>query len=121
MAPSVDLRDRALTSDIHDLLANDRRLAGLRLSVAVRGGVAHLLGAVRSDDERQLVRRLVGRMRGVHAVWDVLGTPEEPPSRVIDLGCGTTKRCWRATLLEGARRHRGAQAPEHPRLPRALE
>ena len=92
MSSLEELRDAILTRDVEDLLANDRRLVGVDISVRVRGGVAHLHGTVRSDDERQLVRRLVGRVRGIHAVWDVLLLPGESRPCILDLGCGSTKQ-----------------------------
>ena len=68
----------------------------------MRGGVAHLHGTVASREERRLLRAMVARIRGVHAVWELLRVADEPEPRCIDLGCGGTKQ--RATAL-GIDRH----------------
>lgn len=85
----VSPRDRALTEDVRDLLAHDGRLSGGEFSVSVHGGVAHLSGVARSAAERDLMRRVVGRVRGV---WDVLCLPGQGLPRVLDIGCGRTKQ-----------------------------
>jgi SAM-dependent methyltransferase len=95
MPTAAALRDAGLADDICDLLTHDERVCAREFTVTARGGVAHLWGRVRSDEERRLVRRLVGSVRGVHAVWDVLQVPGEPAPRVIDIGCGNKKqRSW---------------------------
>ncbi len=95
MCRAAELRDRLLTADIEDLLAHDRRVQGLELTVTVRGGVAHVAGEVPSEDLRRLLRQLIGRVRGIHAVWDVLRLPGEQTPCILDLGCGAHKqRAW---------------------------
>jgi hypothetical protein len=86
------LRDQALTEEILDCLAHDRRSSEHDLSINVRGGVAHISGRVRGDEDRRLLRRVIGRMRGIFAVWDLLQTSEDEPIRVIDIGCGSVKQ-----------------------------
>lgn len=92
MCRAAELRDRLLTADIRDLLAHDRRVQGIELAVTVRGGVAHVAGEVPSEDMRRLLRRLIGRVRGIHAVWDVLRLSGEGPPCILDLGCGAQKQ-----------------------------
>ncbi len=92
MSRADELIDQVLTADVQDLLAHDRRLAGVDLAVAVRGRVAHVNGVVVSEEERQLARRLIGRVRGIRAVWDLVRLAGEPPPRVVDIGCGPTKQ-----------------------------
>ena len=87
------LRDRALTDIVRDVLLADRRLDDIGLSVSVRGGVAHVEGETRFEEERQLVRQVIGRIRGIHAVWDLLAIRGGDPLRALDLGCGHTKQC----------------------------
>ena len=74
------------------MLSHHRVLSALALSVQVRGGVAHVRGAVASDRQRQQVRETIARVRGIHAVWDMLDVPGAEAHRVVDLGCGNTKQ-----------------------------
>jgi SAM-dependent methyltransferase len=86
-----DEGDEALTADLLDLLAHDRRTEALELEVAVHGRVAHVVGEVDDDAQRALVRALLRRVAGLHAVWDLLAVPGEP-LRVLDVGCGAHKQ-----------------------------
>jgi SAM-dependent methyltransferase len=86
------LRDQMLAGDIRDVLENHRRLQDYELSVTVDGGVAHVCGWVSSDEERQLLRQVIGRVRGIHAVWDVVRIPGEDTLCVVDIGCGNHKQ-----------------------------
>lgn len=49
-------------------------------------------GSVESAEERQLVRRTIGRVRGILAVWDVLPAAGEGQPRIVDIGCGRQKQ-----------------------------
>src|SRR3712207_9090292 len=53
------IRDEVLAEELRDRLAYDQRTAHLQLAIHVDGGVAHVDGAVGSEAERQLVRRLL--------------------------------------------------------------
>jgi len=86
------LRDRTLDADIADLRAHDPRLAGLDVAVRVDGGVVHLEGVVPAPADRACLRDLVGRLRGVHAVWDRVRVGDAPPLRILDVGSGGTKQ-----------------------------
>jgi SAM-dependent methyltransferase len=88
-ASPQDDADVALTLELADLLAHDRR--GVALPLAVRGRVAHVRGEVDSEEERQVLRRLLRRLSGVHAVWDLLSLPGQELC-VVDLGCGARKQ-----------------------------
>ena len=81
------LRDRALEASAADLLAHDARLAGLGVSAAFDGGVAHLTGEVDEPAPLRLVRELLGRLDGVYAVWDRVLVAGRAPL-ALDLGCG---------------------------------
>jgi SAM-dependent methyltransferase len=89
--PVSSLPDESLEEVVSDLLGNDRRTAGLDLKVRFDGGVAHIEGEVDSARDRDLVRELVGRLRGVNAVWERLRVAGVEP-RIVDLGCGVTKQ-----------------------------
>lgn len=89
---SLPTRDRALTRDLLDVLAHHTALYDHALSVLVRGGVAHVSGPVASTAERDLIRRVVARVRGIEAVWDVLRVGGDGALRVVDLGCGRQKQ-----------------------------
>src|SRR3954451_18227035 len=85
------LYDDGIAADALDVLANDRRTEHLDLSVTGSGGVLHVTGDVASEDERELVRRLLRRVGGVHAAWDLI-TVGDRELAVADIGCGATKQ-----------------------------
>jgi SAM-dependent methyltransferase len=76
---------------VRDVLAHDRRTEHLDLDVSGCGGVLHLAGTVADHAERDLVRRLVRRVGGVQAAWDLLSRPGEE-LRIADIGCGGVKQ-----------------------------
>jgi SAM-dependent methyltransferase len=86
------LRDQAIADDVRDLLDNYRGLQNHELSVSVDGGIAHVAGWVPSQRDRQLVRQLIGRVRGIRGVWDVIRIPGEDTPCVMDIGCGNHKQ-----------------------------
>jgi SAM-dependent methyltransferase len=83
--------DRHLTEAAGDLFAHDDRLRGSAVEVRFDGGVAHLTGDVRDGKELQLVRRLIGRLGGVLAVWARPRVGGRAPV-VLDIGCGEIKQ-----------------------------
>jgi SAM-dependent methyltransferase len=86
------LRDRWLEGVVHGLLEHDDRLHGLDGRVRFDGGVGHVEGRVRSQDERERLRETVCSLRGVHAMWDGLVVGDGRPLRILDVGCGSTKQ-----------------------------
>jgi SAM-dependent methyltransferase len=95
-----DLRDTAITAELRDALAHDARTAGLGLDVTVRGGVAHVIGAVDSPPQLAFVRRFLRRQAGLYAVWDRLAVAGRSPA-ALDIGCGGTKQVPEAVGLDG--------------------
>ncbi|GII20926.1 methyltransferase domain-containing protein [Planosporangium mesophilum] len=83
--------DRHLTESVHDLLAHDDRLRGVAVDVRFDGGVAHLGGDLRDGKELLLVRRLIGRLAGVLAVWSRVRVGGREPV-ILDLGSGEIKQ-----------------------------
>ncbi|SDZ28557.1 Methyltransferase domain-containing protein [Micromonospora pattaloongensis] len=81
--------DDWLTTTAADLLAHDGRLRGLAVRVRFDGGVAHLTGEVDDADDLRRVREAIGRLAGVHAVWDRIRVAGREPV-IIDIGCGDT-------------------------------
>lgn len=81
--------DAWLTGVAADLLAHDPRLNGLAVRVRFDGGVAHLTGEVDEAGQLRQVREAVGRLAGVHAVWDRVRVNGHDPV-IIDIGCGET-------------------------------
>lgn len=81
------LCDEDLTAAVGDLFTHDDRLRGLEVKGESDGGVVHLTGDV--DDEADLARarEVIGRLAGVHAVWDRVRVGGREPL-VLDLGCG---------------------------------
>ncbi|OPY63145.1 MAG: hypothetical protein A4E57_03834 [Syntrophorhabdaceae bacterium PtaU1.Bin034] len=86
-------RDRAIEADILQVVSGNVGISGVKdVRLWVDGGVAHLRGFVQNESEQFLLRRLVGMVRGVHAVWDLLERPGRRPLNVLDIGCGTYKQ-----------------------------
>jgi SAM-dependent methyltransferase len=83
--------DRHLTDAAGDMFGHDDRLRGLAVDVRFDGGVAHLGGDVGDNKELLLVRRLVGRLGGVLAVWSQVRVDGRAPV-VLDVGSGSTKQ-----------------------------
>lgn len=83
--------DQHLERAAADLLTQHARLAGLAIAARVDGGVAHLTGRVDSPGDLMVVRELLGRLAGVHAVWDRVHVAGRRP-RAVDLGCGDTRQ-----------------------------
>lgn len=93
-------RDKAITAELSDMLASHVSLGDLLLTFVVRGGVVHLRGKVPSEEVRRLVRRVIGRVRGIHAVWDTLLLQEQTDLQIIDIGCGAHKQIPWATGVD---------------------
>ncbi|GAA1797524.1 methyltransferase domain-containing protein [Planosporangium flavigriseum] len=83
--------DRQLTEAARDLLAHDDRLCGLAVDVRFDGAVAHLTGDVPDGKALLLVRRLIGRLDGVLAVWSRVRVGGRAPV-VLDIGSGDIKQ-----------------------------
>ncbi|MFY1632042.1 methyltransferase domain-containing protein [Solwaraspora sp. WMMB335] len=81
------LHDGYLTAAATDLLSADPRLRGLDVQLRFDGGVAHLSGELADDDELRRVRAAVGRLAGVHGVWDRVRVGARDPV-ILDIGCG---------------------------------
>jgi SAM-dependent methyltransferase len=92
MPPFPTPQDVAVSEDIEGALASHVVLRQAKIVVTVRGGVAHIRGHARGVEERDLIRRVVTRVRGVHAVWDSLPLPGDQRLRVLDIGCGDHKQ-----------------------------
>lgn len=90
-APRQRMIDEFLTESFAELLTHDDRLRGMALDVRFDLGVAHLTGEVDDEKELRLVRRLVGRLDGVLAVWSRVRVAGHTPV-IVDLGCGATKQ-----------------------------
>lgn len=97
--PWRQLRDATIAAELRDSLAHDPRTAGLELEVTVRGGVAHVAGALDSEEQRAFLRRFLRRQAGLFAVWDRLGIGGRP-AVVLDIGCGATKQVPEALGLD---------------------
>jgi SAM-dependent methyltransferase len=83
--------DRHLTEAAADLFAHDDRLRGIAVDVRFDGAVAHLSGDVRDGKELLLIRRLIGRLAGVLAVWSRVRVGGRAPI-VLDIGSGDAKQ-----------------------------
>ncbi|GGM71842.1 hypothetical protein GCM10012275_47930 [Longimycelium tulufanense] len=85
------LCDQLLTEAARELLEHDDRVRGLAIDIGFDGGVAHLTGTVDRPEQLSMLRELLGRLVGVHAVWDRVAVAGHRPV-VLDLGCGATKQ-----------------------------
>jgi SAM-dependent methyltransferase len=83
--------DSFLTEAYADLVKHDDRLRGVAVEVRFDRGVAHLTGEVADHCELRQVRRLVGQLDGVLAVWSRVRVAGREPV-VLDLGCGAAKQ-----------------------------
>jgi SAM-dependent methyltransferase len=83
--------DDYLAGVVEELLAHDGRVRGVDVTAEVDGGVVHLRGRVERADQLTTVRCLVGRLAGVHAVWDRVRVAGRDPV-VLDLGCGDQRQ-----------------------------
>jgi SAM-dependent methyltransferase len=99
---SAQARDAAVAEDVLEVLSSHRTLAGRPLTIEIKGGIAHVRGRLQTADQRQLLRSVLARVRGVQAVWDDVATGDRPADRILDLGCGPTKQ-WPGNL--GVDRH----------------
>lgn len=81
------LCDQAIDVALDELLSHDDRLRDLDVRGHTDGGVVHLTGCVEQAAQLDLVRRAVGRLAGVHAVWDRVAVGGRRPV-AVDLGCG---------------------------------
>lgn len=99
-AAAGELRDRFLERAIAELLGHDDRLGGLEVDARVDGGVAHVAGWSPDRARRLLLRDCVGRLGGVHAVWDRVRVADQGPLRVVDLGCGGVKQYGEAVGVD---------------------
>lgn len=100
MGTTEAMRDELIAADVRDIFANDRRLPPSAIEVAVRGGVVHLAGEVAAAPQRDAFRSSAARVRGVHAVWDLIDVCGAPPLRCIDLGSGAHKQAERSIGLD---------------------
>lgn len=82
-----ELWDEFLQDAVAELLTHDQRVRGLAIAAHVDGGVVHLRGEVERDEHLALARRLIGRLAGMYAVWDLARVGGCDPV-VLDLGCG---------------------------------
>jgi len=73
------------------MLRHDDRVRGLDVRARFSGGVAHLTGQVGSAGSLSVLRRLIGQLAGVYAVWSRVRVGGRAPVH-LDLGCGTTKQ-----------------------------
>jgi SAM-dependent methyltransferase len=83
--------DRQLTEAASELFAHDDRLRAIAVDVRFDGAVAHLSGDVPDGKELLLVRRLIGRLDGVLAVWSRVRVGGRAPV-VLDIGSGDIKQ-----------------------------
>jgi SAM-dependent methyltransferase len=97
---SSSARDQAVAEDVRETLAANPSLRSLDLVMEVRGGVVHIRGRVWAEEDRRHLRRVLGRIRGVLAVWDALQLDGRPAGRVLDIGCGGTKQWTEAIGLD---------------------
>ncbi len=81
--------DEFLDAAAADLLDHHARLRDLDLLSGADGGVLHLAGEVDTPAELALARDVLGRLAGVHAVWDRVRVAGREPV-IVDVGCGET-------------------------------
>jgi SAM-dependent methyltransferase len=89
--PRLRAVDEFLAASYAELRKHDDRMRAVAVEARFDRGVAHLSGEVGDADELSLVRRLVGRLDGVFAVWSRVSVDGRDPV-TLDLGCGDKKQ-----------------------------
>lgn len=117
MPSGGELRDAAIAAEVAEVLRDDPVLREMRFALRVHGGVAHVSGRVPNAAVRERLRRVIGRVRGVNAVWERVQIDDAPLLRVLDLGCGNRKQLAEAI---GVDRHRHAAVDVIAHLERGL-
>lgn len=90
-APRLRALDEFLAESYAELRKHDDRMRAVAVEARFDRGVAHLSGEVADASELSLVRRLVGRLDGVLAVWSQVSVDGRDPV-TLDLGCGDKKQ-----------------------------
>jgi SAM-dependent methyltransferase len=90
-APRLRTIDGFLAESYAELRKHDERMRAMAVEARFDRGVAHLSGEVADPNELNLVRRLVGRIDGVFAVWSQVSVDGRDPV-TIDLGSGDKKQ-----------------------------
>jgi SAM-dependent methyltransferase len=85
-------RDAVLLKDAREVIVQQPALSTADLSLDVCGGVVHVGGHIAGSGALRRLRHVLARLRGVHAVWDMVQVEGEPPMRVLDVGCGARKQ-----------------------------
>jgi SAM-dependent methyltransferase len=85
------LCDEYLAEAVAELLTHDERVRGLAVTAEADGGVVHLRGDVDRVEQLDVLRRLIGQLGGVLAVWDRVRVGGRDPV-VLDLGCGDQRQ-----------------------------
>lgn len=93
-------RDAVLLKDVREAIAAQAALTAADLSFDVRGGVVHVGGRIAGHGALRGLRQGLARLRGVHAVWDMVQVEGEPPLRVLDVGCGGRKQYFHAIGID---------------------
>lgn len=103
-AGECTLRDSAIQDIVNDVIERDPRLNGLDCTAIVKGGIVHVSGTAPEHSDRDHLRRMLARLRGVDAVWDTVKIERGDELRVVDLGCGDTKQFENAIGIDAWRR-----------------
>jgi SAM-dependent methyltransferase len=93
-------RDAVLLDTVREVVAEQTLLATADLALDVRGGVVHVGGHLSGIPALRRLRQVLARLRGVHAVWDMVQVAGEPPLRVLDVGCGGRKQYRHAVGID---------------------
>jgi SAM-dependent methyltransferase len=85
-------RDAVLLKDVREVIGEQPSLKAAQLSLDVRGGVVHVGGQLPGNGALRRLRDVLSRLRGVHAMWDLVQVEGAPPMRALDVGCGRVKQ-----------------------------
>lgn len=84
--------DKLLLKNIMNILDDHSIFSRRAWTISIEGGVAHITGTIPEAQDQTLLRKTIGGIKGVKAVWDILKIGGKQKPFIIDLGCGEHKQ-----------------------------
>ena len=84
--------DTTLCEHANEILSYYMRFSRRFFNLQMRQRVAHVSGTLPSRNDQFTIRKILSRVRGIHAIWDPVRIVGSSPPKVVDLGCGNQKQ-----------------------------